>query len=364
MPIFQSSIFELDPKLGHDHLKYIRTNNLPNQEVLGKKLAGLENAEAGLVTGSGTTAIFVSLFTVLGKGGHLLVQDRLYGGTHVMLTTDMASVDFSFDFIDTDDPGSWEAKLKPNTRAIYTEAMTNPVLQVAPHREVVAFAKKHGLISMIDNTFATPINFRPAEFGYDLSLHSCSKFLNGHSDLVAGAIIGREDLIHKITRTLNHLGGHLDPHSCFLLHRGMKTLAVRVRHQNQSALEIARFMEQEPGVGRVFYPGLESHPNFATAQELFEGYGGVFSFELEGDTEIAERFINQTQIPIHTFSLGGPETLLIQPSLAIHSSMTEEEQKKAGLSDSLIRCSVGLENTEELIQDFQRALKTACAPVS
>jgi cystathionine beta-lyase/cystathionine gamma-synthase len=242
MPIFQSAMFEYAGEKDYHELKYIRLNNTPNHVALHEKLAALENAEAALVTSSGMSAISTALLTVLSTGDHLLVQDCLYGGTHDFVTKDLGTFGISYDFIDGDNPRSWKEKLRPNTKAIYVETMTNPLLQIADHGMVVEFAKQHGLISLIDNTFASPINFRPPEHGYDLSLHSCTKYLNGHSDIVAGAVIGRSELIDRVKHKLDHLGGSLDPHACSLLHRGMKTLALRVRYQNESTLKIAAFL--------------------------------------------------------------------------------------------------------------------------
>jgi cystathionine beta-lyase/cystathionine gamma-synthase len=235
LPIFQTAMFEYAGEESYHDIRYIRLNNSPNHLALHRKLAALENAEAGLVAASGMAAITTTLLTVLSAGDHLLTQDCLYGGTHDFLTQDFAGFGLEFDFIDGDDPDSWKSKLRPNTKAIYVEAMSNPTLQVSDLNAAAAFAKEHGLVSIIDNTFPSPINFRPAEWGFDVSLHSCTKYLNGHSDIVGGACIGRADLIEKITHKLNHLGGSMDPHAAFLLHRGMKTLALRVRCQNESA---------------------------------------------------------------------------------------------------------------------------------
>jgi cystathionine beta-lyase/cystathionine gamma-synthase len=357
IPIFQSAMFEYSGEKDYHALRYIRLNNTPNHIALHQKLAALENGEAALVTSSGMAAISAALLTVLSKGDHLLAQDCLYGGTYDFITKDFASFGIAYDSIDGNDPASWVRKLKPNTKAIYVETMTNPLLQVADLRAVAAFAKSHGLVSMIDNTFASPMNFRPLEHGFDLSLHSCTKYLNGHSDIVAGAIIGRGDLVEKITHKLNHLGGSLDPHACFLLHRGMKTLAVRMKHQNESALRIARFLEQHPAVERVNYPGLESHPAHERAKDLFDGFSGMLSFEVGGGTEAAERFMSKTTLPIIAPSLGGIETLLTRPSTTSHSGLSPEERGSLGISDSLIRMSVGIEATEDLIEDFDRALR-------
>jgi cystathionine beta-lyase/cystathionine gamma-synthase len=235
--------------------------------------------------------------------------------------------------------------------------MTNPTLQIADHKAVVEFAKAHGLISLIDNTFASPINFRPLELGFDLSLHSCTKYLNGHNDIVAGAVIGRADLIERITHKLNHLGGTLDPHACFLLHRGMKTLAVRMKFQNESALKIAQFLVKHPAIAKVNYPGLESHPRHQRARELFDGFSGMLSFEIKGGVAAAERFLKNTTLPVIAPSLGGIETLLTRPATTSHVGMAPQDRQRLGISDSLIRVSVGLEAREDLVEDFTRALE-------
>jgi cystathionine beta-lyase/cystathionine gamma-synthase len=358
MPIFQSAMFEYGGETSYHDLKYIRLNNTPNHTVLHEKLASLENAEAALVTSSGMAAISTSLLSVLSAGDHLLAQDCLYGGTHDFVTRDLRTFGISYDFIDGNDPDSWGKKLRPNTKAVYVETITNPTMQVADHKAVVKFAKAHGLIALIDNTFASPVNFRPPELGFDLSLHSGTKYLNGHSDIVAGAVIGRAALVEKVKLRLDHLGGSLDPHACFLLHRGMKTLALRVRYQNESALKIARFLYNHTAVAKVNYPGLESHPHHNRAHELFEGYGGMLSFELKAGKEAAERFLKSTVIPVKAPSLGGVETLLTIPSQTSHSGMTPEDRRALGITDGLIRMSVGIENTDDIIEDFTQALST------
>ena len=357
LPIFQSAMFETAGESSYHDIKYIRLNNTPNHRALHEKLAALENAEAALVTASGMAAITTSMLTLLSIGDHLLIQDCLYGGTHDFLVHEFAALGLSFDLIDTADPRSWKSKLKPTTKAIYVETLSNPLLQIPDFNSVVEFARENGLVSMIDNTFATPINFRPPEWGFDLSLHSCSKYLNGHSDIVGGAIIGGTDLIKKITFKLNHLGGTMDPHACFLLHRGLKTLAVRVKHQNTSAQHIAEFLENHPKVEHVNHPGLKSHPRHDTAQKYLDGFGGMLSFEIKGGVEPAKRFMEKTHLPIIAPSLGGIETLLTRPAATSHSGMSPEERAKMGIADSLIRVSVGIESTEDIITDFQQALE-------
>ncbi|MFQ5677086.1 MAG: trans-sulfuration enzyme family protein [bacterium] len=357
MPIFQSAMFEYAGETSYHDLKYIRLNNTPNHKVLNQKLAALENAEAALVTASGMAAISAALLTVLAPGGHLLAQNTLYGGTHDFTTQDFPLLGLSFDFIDGDAPETWGDKLRPNTRAIYVESMTNPLLQVADLESVVQFARNYNIISMIDNTFPSPYNFQAVDFGFDISLHSCTKYLNGHSDIVGGAAIGRQELIDKVTHKLNHLGGSMDPHACFLLQRGIKTLAVRMRQHNASAQKIAEFLEQHSKISQVNYPGLTSHKEHERARELFSGFSGMLSFELEGGLAAADTFIERTTLPIIAPSLGSVESLLTRPAITSHAGMSRQDREKAGITDGLIRMSVGIEATEEIIEDLENALR-------
>jgi cystathionine beta-lyase/cystathionine gamma-synthase len=357
LPIFQSANFEYTGESRYDDLKYIRLNNTPNHIALHQVLSALENAPAALVAASGMAIISTTLLTVLAAGDHVLAQECLYGGTHHLLTTDLPRFGIACSFIDADAPDSWAAALRPNTKAIYVEAMTNPLLEVADLRAVVRFAREHNLVSIIDSTFASPINYRPIEAGFDLALHSATKYLNGHSDIVGGAVVGGSEAIERITHKMNHLGGSMDPHAAFLLYRGLKTLALRVRQQNHSALEIAKFLAGHPAVAQVNYAGLESHRRHQRARELFAGFGGVLSFELKGSTERAEQFMHRTQIPIVAPSLGGVETLLTRPAVTSHAGMSSESRHRLGISDHLIRMSVGIEATEELIEDFSQALE-------
>ncbi|MEA2173495.1 MAG: cysteine-S-conjugate beta-lyase, partial [Blastocatellia bacterium] len=234
--------------------------------------------------------------------------------------------------------------------------ITNPTMQVADLLAVVEFARAHKLVSIIDNTFASPVNFRPPEHGFDISLHSCTKYLNGHSDIVAGAIIGRGHLIEKIKLKLDHLGGSLDPHAAFLLHRGLKTLSVRVKFQNESALKIAQFLESHERVGRVNYPGLETCESHRRARELFDGFGGMLSFELKGGQAAAQSFMDKVRIPIIAPSLGGVETLITLPAITSHAGLSAQDRQSLGITDGLLRLSTGIEATEELIEDFAQAL--------
>lgn len=357
MPVFQSSTFEYAGKGSYHDLKYIRLNNTPNHMALHQKLAAIEGGQAAVVMSSGMAAITTALLTFLKTGDHILGQDCLYGGTLDLLTTEFADLGISYSTMDGTKPEVWEKALRPETRVLYMESITNPLLQVACFEEAVKFAREHGLVSIIDNTFASPVNFRPIEWGFDLSLHSCTKYLNGHSDIVAGAVIGNSEHIEKITRRLNHYGGSLDPHACYLLHRGLKTLAVRVAHQNKSALAVSKFLEAQPAVKKVHYPGLDSNEGHDRAGRYFSGFGGMMSFELHGDVADAERFIQNTKIPICAPSLGGVETLITRPATTSHSGVPPEELENMGISQGLIRLSTGLEHPDDLMEDFESALR-------
>jgi cystathionine beta-lyase/cystathionine gamma-synthase len=356
LPIFQSAMFEYAGAAHYHDIKYIRLNNTPNHTVLHAKLAALENAGAALVAASGMAAITTGILSLLSAGDRILAQESLYGGTHDFFTKHLGAFGIACDFLNIDDPASWPARIKPGTKAVYVETISNPLMQVPDLEAVVTFARAHGLVSMIDNTFATPVNFRPAEHGFDLSFHSVTKYLNGHSDIVGGAVIGRADLVEAALLKLDTLGGSMDPHACFLLHRGLKTLALRVRFQNESALRIARVLAGHPAVARVNYPGLEDHPGHARAARLFDGFGGMLSFELAGGVEAAERFMGAVRLPIIAPSLGSVETLMTRPATTSHLGMSPEDRKRIGISDGLIRLSVGIEATEDLIRDFERAL--------
>ncbi|HVY82698.1 MAG TPA: aminotransferase class I/II-fold pyridoxal phosphate-dependent enzyme [Steroidobacteraceae bacterium] len=358
MPIFQSAMFEYAGEASYHDLGYIRLNNTPNHKALHAKLAALEGAEAALITASGMAAISTTLLTVLRAGDHLLAQSTLYGGTQDLLTHDFPKLGIEVDLIDADDASSWRARLRPNTKAIYVEAMTNPLLEVGDLESIVAFARANHLVSLIDNTFATPVNFRPIEAGFDLSLHSASKYLNGHADIVGGAVIGSAQWIQRITHRMNHLGGCMDPHAAFLLNRGLMTLALRVRHQNESTLRIARFLEGHRAVAKVNYAGLESHPRHARARKLFAGFGGVLSFELRGSAEDADRFMQNVTLPAVAPSLGGIRSLITRPAVTSHAGLSREERLRAGIGDGLIRLSVGIEDADDLIEDLEQALRT------
>lgn len=355
-PIYQSSTFEETEARGYHDIRYARLSNTPTHDVLHAKLAALEGAEAALATASGMAAVSAALFSTLRAGDHLLAQEGLYGGTHDLVVHDLAGLGITHTFVPGDDPAAWERALTPRTRAFYLESLTNPLLRVADLPAAVAFARARGLVSIVDNTFATPLGYRPLRQGFDLVVHSATKYLNGHSDLIAGALMGSAERVRAAKRKLDHLGGSLDPHACFLLQRGMKTLGVRFRQQCATALQVAQFLEGHAAVARVNHPGLPSHPHHARARELFAHFGAMLSFELRGGAEAAERMFTRLSLPLHAPSLGGPETLVTRPAASSHAGLSPEERAHIGIADGLVRVSIGLEAPEDLIEDFGRAL--------
>ena len=357
VPIFQSSTYEYTGEGSYHDVRYLRLSNTPNHLALHKKLAALEGSEAALVTSSGMSAISTGLLTFLKTGDHLLAHNTLYGGTADFVNNELSGYGIEHDLIDASNPSDWDSKLKPNTKVIYIETITNPLMDVPELGKIVEFAKSNGLISMIDNTFASPLLYCPVVQGFDLSLHSCTKYINGHSDIVAGAVIGSANYVDQVTKNLNHLGGSLDSNACFLLHRGIKTLALRMNKQCENALLIAHFLENHPQVKKVNFPGLESSSSFERAKEHLCGFGAMLSFEIDGDVDQADQFINLLQYAISAPSLGGVESLVTRPVTTSHALMDKAEREIAGISDRLIRFSVGIEAADDLITDLQQALE-------
>jgi cystathionine beta-lyase/cystathionine gamma-synthase len=355
VPVFLSSTYAYQGPGHGEELRYIRYNNTPNQAVLHDKLAALENAEDALVTASGMAAISSVLFALLEPGDHVLAQNVLYGGTHQLMTRDLPKLGIGVDLVPGDDPDAWRARLRPRTKAIYVESIANPLLDVPDPLGTVRFAREHGLVSVIDNTFATPVFFRPAEHGFDLSIHSATKYLNGHSDIVAGAVIGRRDLVARTMGRVRAFGGSLDPHACYLLYRGLRTLELRVRAQSATAAKLATFFDGHPAIARTWYPGLAGAAGHARAAELFDGFGGMVSFELKDASRI-DAFLERLTLAFVAPSLGGTETLVSLPARTSHAGLSADERRAAGISDALVRVSVGIEDADDLIADFGNAL--------
>jgi len=354
-PIFQTTIYEYHGEPYHD-VGYLRLSTTPNHRVLSKRIADLEGSESALVTGSGMAAISGVLLTFLASGDHLLLQDCTYGGTSGLLNKELSKLGIRYTTIDAQDPASWKMLLTPSTKAIYVETLSNPLLELADLEAIVEFAQENGLVSIIDNTFASPAQCQPILLGFDIVLESCTKYLNGHNDLAAGCVAGTQKNVNRIKHTLDHLGGHLDAHGCFLLERGLKTLGLRVAHQSQSATRIAERLSRHPAVAQVSYPGLVIHPQHARAKRLLKGFGGMMSFELRGGLSAAEQFLGALEIAIVAPSLGGPESLIVRPAAAVHSGLSAEERARSGITDGLIRFSVGLEGTDDLLADLLSAL--------
>src|SRR6476469_3080625 len=353
-PIFQGTVFTSEPGESYHDIKYHRLNSTPTQTYLHDKLAALEGAEAAVATSSGMAAVTTILHTLLGKGDHLLVSDVLYGGTHDFVNAHAERLGWEYSTIDPQDPSSWA--VRDNTRAVLVETITNPLMRVARLREVVEFARSNGIVSVVDNTFASPVNFRPAVAGFDLVFNSATKYLNGHSDLVARSVAGSSALVEQVRHTLNLYGGSLDPHAGFLLARSLKTLGVRVRQQNSNALAVAAFLASSPKIAAVNYAGLPDHPDHGHARDLLAGYGGMLSFRLTGGVEAAETLLAALTLPAVAPSLGGVETLITRPAVTSHAGMSAEDRAAVGITDDLIRLSVGIEDAGDLLADFARAL--------
>lgn len=355
-PIYQGTVYESVPGESYEQIKYLRLSTTPSQEHLQGKLAALEGGEAALATSSGMAAVSSTLMSLLRAGDHLLVGDVLYGGTHGLISRDADRLGWSYTFVDPHDPESWAAAVRPETRAFLVETMTNPLVRVGMLPEVAEFARAHGLVSVIDNTFASPVNFRPLTVGFDLVVHSATKYLNGHSDVVAGCVIGDADRVAAVRSVVNHFGASLDPHAGYLLARGMKTLALRVRAQNDNALALATFLEGHAKVLSVSYPGLPSHPDHDRAAKLFDGFGGMLSFRVAGGAKGAVALLDGLRLPYVAPSLGSVETLVTRPVATSHAGMSEDEREQVGVTADLVRVSCGIEGADDLVADFAQAL--------
>jgi cystathionine beta-lyase/cystathionine gamma-synthase len=355
-PIYQGTVYSVEPGTEYHDIKYIRLNSTPSQRYLHDKVAAIEGATDALATSSGMAAITTALLSVLRTGDHLLASDCLYGGTHDFITNHAADLGWSYTFVDAGRPETWEAARTARTRVFLVETITNPLMRVSALPEVAEFARREGIVTIIDNTFASPVNFRPLAYGYDLVVQSATKYLGGHSDIVAGTLAGDSELVGRARRTLNHYGGSLDPHTGFLLARGIKTLALRVRAQNATALALATFLAGHPAVSAVYHPGLPSHPDHARARELLSGFGGMLSLRLRGGEPAAAALLDAVRLPYVAPSLGGVETLITRPATTSHAGMSSADRDRLGITSDLIRVSAGIEDTNDLIADFTQAL--------
>jgi len=356
IPIFQSSIFETYGAERYHDIKYIRLSNTPNHIAVHSKLAALERTDAAIVTASGMAAVSTVLLGLLSAGDHLLVQSSLYAGTQNLLTTDLLRLGITFDSVNVLDILDLQRKLKPNTKMLYVESIANPLLQIPDFSDLIAFAHENNLTAVIDNTFATPINFNPVCLGFDVVIHSCSKYLGGHSDLVAGAVVGKASVMETLYSTLTRIGASLNPIDCYLLHRSLKTLPLRIERQNRNAMEIAQWLETHPRVTNTTYPGLNSHPQHDKAQHYFRGYGGMVTFDLGGRVEAVDQFLAHLRLITIAPSLGGVESTITKPAATSHFCISAEERHRMGVTDTLLRMSVGIEQAEDIIADIDHAL--------
>jgi cystathionine beta-lyase/cystathionine gamma-synthase len=364
-PIFQTSTFQVTNseqqlKATHTDRFYTRYGN-PTHTAVESAIAELEGTDAALLFASGMNAITTSILSLVKTGGHIVAQRDIYGGVTKFLSTWLPKVGVETTFVDTVEYEQHERAMRPNTKLLYLESPTNPTLRVVDLRRMAAMARQHEIISVVDSTFATPINSRPAEFGIDLVLHSGTKYLGGHTDLVCGVATGRQDLVDEIWHTRTTLGGVMDPHAAFLLLRGIKTLAVRVERQNNSALKIAEHLARHPKVRSVNYPFLHGHPQRELAKAQMKGGGGVLSFEVEGSGEDAKRVSEALRLFTLAPSLGGVESLVSIPVLTSHAMISPEHRNRMGVTEQMVRLSVGIENVDDLIADLDRALAVVAA---
>jgi cystathionine beta-lyase len=350
-PIFTSSAYAYPgPEGGNMYQRYFNT---PNQAVVAQKVAALEKGEAALVFSSGMAAIATVLLAHLRPGDHVLFQSDLYGGTRSLAASELARFGIEYSWARTRE--DFENLLKPSTKIIYLESPSNPLLHCVDLGWAAAFARRNSVMTIVDNTFATPINQNPLEWGIDAVVHSATKYLNGHSDLNAGVAVSSAPIIRRLRDSAIGYGGMLDSLACYQLERGLKTLALRVRQQNDNALRIARFLETRPEVSRVLYPGLESHPDHAVAAAQMRGFGGMLAFEL-ADAAQVEPFLSRLRLVRPALSLGGVESLICSPSRTSHLSLSAEERRLAGIGDGLLRVSAGIEDADDLLGDFAAAL--------
>lgn len=351
-PLYMSSSYAFEDV---DIKRYPRYYNTPNQEALCKKMAALEHTEAAMIFGSGMAAISTALMTFLGTGDHIVLQPTLYGGTYNFAVTQLEKFGISYSFTKGWEVEDFEKELLPNTKLIYIETPSNPLLTITDLKAVSDLAAQHGVLTMIDNTFASPINQNPVDFGIDIVLHSATKYMGGHSDLCAGVVAASQENIDKVFQTAICFGGSLSDYTVWLLERSMKTMALRVGAQNENAMQLASYLESNPDVFKVNYPGLSSHPEHNLATSQMRGYGGMLSFELQAAIDVSLFFKNLKLIK-PSMSLAGLESTMISPVKTSHALMSPKDREKQGIGDNLVRFSSGIEEFKDLVEDLEQAL--------
>jgi cystathionine beta-lyase/cystathionine gamma-synthase len=359
-PIYQTSTYVLEELGKNKGYKYARTHN-PTRTALEKCLAALEGAKYGVATASGMAAA-TCILNLLESGDHVIAGDDIYGGVYRLFENIFKKFKIEFTYVDASDASNVEKAIKPNTKLVWLESPTNPLLKLADLKAVAAITKKHNLLCAVDNTFATPFAQKPLELGADLVMHSTTKYLSGHSDVVGGAVITSSEKLHsELQFNINAVGAVPGPFDCFLILRGIKTLSLRLREHEKNATAVANFLEAHPLVEKVLYPGLPSHPQFALAKSQMASFGGVLSFVVKGGLEGAKSVVNSTKLFKLAESLGGVKSLICHPASQTHAPIPKEVREKVGIVDGLIRVSVGLEDEVDLLADLKHALQIVAA---
>ena len=363
-PIYQTATFRADSaedfivRAGQPrHPEYYTRFGNPTHSQVESVLAAAEGAEAAVVTASGMAAAATAVLSFVRQGDHIVAQWNHYGGTVTLLRDFLPKFGVDVTQVDQTDVGAFESAMRPNTKLVIVESPSNPVMKITDLRAVAELSKRRGALTIADNTFATPLNQRPLDLGIDLVFHSATKYFGGHSDLMAGVVLGKTSLIEKVWNTGVILGGTLGPFDAWLLLRGMRTLSVRLRHHNENALALAQFLEAHPAVSAVHYPGLKSHPQYELAARQMTGFGGMLSFELKGGYDAARRFLQNVRLASHAASLGGVETLVVSAGANFSHYATAEELERIDVSQGLIRVSAGIEAAADVIADFEQALQ-------
>ncbi len=352
-PLYMSTSYAFDDV---DIKRYPRYFNTPNQEGLCKKIAALEHAEDALIFGSGMAAVSTALMAFLRAGDHVVLQQTLYGGTYNLVTEEFSKYGITYSFTEGWETKDFEAKINENTRVVYIETPSNPLLTITDLKGVAQLAKKHGIISMIDNTFASPVNQNPIDFGIDIVIHSATKYMGGHSDICAGAVASSQEHMERIFHLAKNFGGSLSDYTVWLLERSIKTMGLRVKAQNANAMEMAEFLYQHDDIDAVYYPGLPSHKGHALAKQQMRGFGGMLSFELKPYLD-PSMFQKSLQLIKSSMSLAGVESTVLSPTQTSHALMGPEVRAEQGIADGLIRFSLGIEETEDLKEDIGQALE-------
>jgi len=352
-PIYMSTSYAFD---GVDVKRYPRYLNTPNQEALVKKIAALEKTENALIFGSGMAAVSTTILAFLKQGDHIVLQQTLYGGTYNFVLKEFEKFGIEYSFTKDLSIDSYKEVIKPNTKVLYIETPSNPLLTITDMQAVADLAKANGIVTMIDNTFASPINQNPVDFGIDIVIHSATKYMGGHSDILAGAVAASNNHIEIIWNTAINLGGSLSDFTVWMLERSLKTMNLRVKCQSENALKMAEYLDSNPNIDRVYYPGLKSHPDHELAKKQMKGFGGMLSFELNEEIDTME-FQRKLMLIKPSMSLAGVESTMLNPAVASHALMGAEERANQGIKDGLIRFSVGIEETEDLIADIEQAIE-------